>query len=469
MAAAAKKMTIVSTTLFRERIPIDTSSLMGHLRQDAVDRRWRFPWILVLATGLLMQIWFWLRSVWIYLDQVELYQLGMVLAREGELLPFGKISTGGMPIPGVVLELLVGLPLMVWLDLRASTLVLVLFHLAGALLLSWVLAQDFGWRFATLYLIIFWLSPWRFFYSGFLWETNYLLLPAVVHLVSCRALRDEARVGASVLLVATILLTAQIHSSALILGLSCLILLMRRRIHLHLGGAALGAVLGSLSLLPTIMALVEGSGLPVRLDAPASLLTRLNSVEKALVYWLRLGSLDVGRRFRQSLFCTEPGGGDTVPQPLLCHLLEITQILALASVLVALAAGWWFLRRSRGTRHPEHQTSTWCWYRNYTSAMLLAVMISAFLSPVLIQGWHVLIALPIACLPVAAWVAHRWPTGGSLLRATLVLFLLWRVPASLLLLGHPMYTKPTSPELPRHIVPPALRILLPESDHQGAD
>lgn len=442
---------------------------MGHPRQEAENRRWRIPWVMVLLTGLLVQIWFWLRSVWIYLDQVELYQLGMALARDGELLPLGKISTGGLPIPGVILELLVGLPLMVWLDLRASTLVIILFHLAAVLLLTWVLARDLGWRFATLYLVIFWLSPWRFFYSGFLWETNYLLLPAAMHLVSCRALRDEARFGASALLVATLLLTAQVHGSALILGLSCLILLMHRRLHLHLGGAAAGAVLGSLSLLPTVMALVKGSGLHLRLDAPADLLTRLNSVEKALVYWFRLGSLDVGRRFRQSLFCTEPGGGDTIPQPLLCHLLEITQILALASVLVALAAGWWFLRRPRGNRSPGGERSMWSWYRHYASAMVQAVLISAFLSPILIQGWHVLIALPIACLPVAAWVDDRWPTAGSFMRAALALFLLWRIPASLLLLGHPMYTKPTSPELPRHIAPPELRILLPESDQQAVD
>jgi len=410
-----------------------------------------------------MQIWLWLRSVWIYIDQVELYKLGMALARDGELLPFGKLATGDLPIPGVLLEILIGLPLMAWLDLRASTLVLILFHLAAALILSRVLAKDFGWRLTTVYLAIFWLSPWRLFHSAFLWETNYLLLPAALHLAACRALRNEAKLGASALLAATLLLTAQMHGSVLILGLSCVFLLIRRRLCLHWGGVALGSVLGSISLIPTIMALIGGSGLPARPESAASLLTRLNSVEKGLVYWFRLSSLDVGRRFRQSLFCTEPGGGDTVPQPLLCHLGELTQILALASVLVSLAAGWWFFRRRR---RPDESTESSVreWYRHYTLAMFLAVLVSASMSPVLIQGWHVLIALPIACLPVADWIAHRWPTAGSSLRAIIVLFVLWRIPASLLLLGHPMYAKPASPELPRHIAPTELRVLLPDSD-----
>ena len=93
--------------------------------------------------------------------------------------------------------------------------------------------------------------------------------------------------------------------------------------------------------------------------------------------------------------------------------------------------------------------------------MLAAVLVSSFLSPVLIQGWHVLIALPVACLSVAAWITYRWRTAGSSLRAILALFVLWHIPASLLLFGHPMYAKPASPELPRHIAPEDLQILIP--------
>jgi len=437
---------------------------MGHPSQEAEDRRWRVYWGLVLLTGLLMQIWFWLRSVWIYLDQVALYELGMALVRDGELLPFGKFSTGGTLVPGVVLELLVGLPLLGWFDLRASTLVLSLFHLGATLIISRVLVEDFGWRVATVYLVVFWLSPWRLFHSAFLWETNYLLLPAAAHLVSCRALRTQARFGASALLAATIVVTAQIHGSVLILVIACTILLIRRALHLNFAGVALGTVLGSISLLPTLTALARGIDLPMQSDSAAGLITRLNSVEKALIYWFRLGSLDVGRRFRQSMFCTEPGAGDTVPQPFLCGAVEITQILALASVVVAVVAGWWLLRRSPARQGESGEHSTLAWYREYTIAMFLAVLVAALLSPVLIQGWHVLIALPIACFPVAAWIVHRWPTAGSSLRAIIALFLLWHIPASLLLLGHPMYARPSSAELPRHIAPPELRMLLPDSD-----
>ena len=263
---------------------------------------------------------------------------------------------------------------------------------------------------------------------------------------------------------ATLVMTLQIHGSVLILVIACLILILRNQLQVHLGGVALGAVLGSLTLIPTILGVIGGAGLPVRPDEAAGLVTRLNSVEKALLYWFRLGSLDVGRRFRQSMFCTEPGAGDAIPHPLLCGLLEITQILALASVPIAVVAGWWMLRARRRNRSATYEGSIRAWYREYVIAMLSAALIAALMSPVLIQGWHMLITLPVACLPVAAWIVARWPTAAPSLRAIIALFLIWHIPASLLLLGHPMYAKPETPELPRHIAPPELRVLLPEAE-----
>jgi len=427
---------------------------MQAIRQAVDDRGWR-PWlVVVLATGVVLQTWLWIRAVWIYRDQVELYTLGLALARDGDLLPFGKLATGDYPIPGVFLELLVGLPLLAWFDYRASTLVLLAFHLAAALVLAQLLKRDFGWRFATIYLAIFWLSPWRLFHSGFLWEVGYLLLPAALHLWCCRNLSDQKSPAISALLAATLLLTAQLHGSVMILVLASLLLLLRRRIQLHWGGAALGAALGSLPLLPTLIAVLRGAAPPTSAAPAAGLLVRLNSAEKGFFYWFRLSSLDLGRRFRQSLFCQQPGGGEEVPAPLLCHVVHLTEVLALASVVVSLVAGWWFLRRRQETPGD--------WYRAYALALLVALLVAALSSPVLIQGWHALIALPAACLPVALWVSTRWRTAGPWLRTIMLLFILWRIPASLLLLGHPMYTQPSDPNLPRHIVPQELQGLLPD-------
>lgn len=431
-------------------------------RQDRARRHGSLCWWIVLVVGLAMQLWLWTRAVWIYGDQLELYSLGLALARDGRLLAFGKLSTGDYFIPGVLLELLVGLPLLAWLDYRSPTLVLVALHLAAALLLSRTLSRDFGWRLATIYLVIFWLSPWRLYHSGFLWETNYLLLPAALHLWSARALSQRAAAWPSAVLAGTLVLSAQLHGSFVILLLAALFLAFRRRIHLHAGGALVGAGLAAVALIPTLLALLTNGEAPPRPAAPADLLTRLNSLQKAFFYWFRLGSLDVGRRFRQSLFCHAPGGGDASPDPGLCHLVQVTEVLALASVAVSLAAGWWLLREASASPAERDRRSPGRWHRDYALATFVAVLVSALFCPVLLQGWHVLIALPAACLAPALWIDGRWPRAGAWLRAVMLLFVLWRIPASLLFAGHPMYARPATPELPRNLVPGELLPLLPE-------
>jgi hypothetical protein len=61
-------------------------------------------------------------------DQLNLLARGWMLAAEGRWISFGNpMSTGGKA-PGGITSLLVGLPLMIWRDHRAPTLVILLFH-----------------------------------------------------------------------------------------------------------------------------------------------------------------------------------------------------------------------------------------------------------------------------------------------------------------------------------------------------
>jgi hypothetical protein len=285
-------------------------------------------------------------------------------------------------------------------------------------------------------------------------------------MVSCRTLWRRPSLGASALLAATVLSSAQLHGSFVILVLCSLWLALRRHLQLDLRGLALGSLLAALPLVPTLSALFEGGAPPGGSAGSAGspdLLLRLNSLEKGFLYWFRLSSLDLGRRFRQSLFCRQPGS-ELIPDPWLCRIVHLTEILALASIAVSLVAAAWWLRRSRRPDPASRGDSPERWYRTYSIAMFVAVLGSALLSPVLLQGWHVLIALPAACLPVAGWMLERWLTAGGWLRTGMVLFVFWRLPASLLLVGHPMYARPASPELPRHIVPQDLQVLLPQLD-----
>ncbi|MDX1502082.1 MAG: hypothetical protein R3325_06945 [Thermoanaerobaculia bacterium] len=414
---------------------------------------WRRLTRAVFALGAALGLWLWARPVWIYRDQVELYTLGMELVRGGSPAAFGKLMTGDYALPGALLQLLVGLPLALWRDFRAPTLLLQATHLAAGALLLATVRRRYGWRPAALFGMVFWLGPWRLFHSGYLWESNFLFLPAAVHLWVSDALRRRPRVGPSLALGALLTATPQVHGSALILLFATAWLAWRRHLRPHWPAAAAGALLGGLTLWPTLVAWLRGGAAPPSDPVALDLLMRANSVEKALLYWLRFGSLDMGRRYRQMVFCELPGSDET-RSALLCAAGELTHLLGLLSVLLPVAASWWLLRRRPAGAAPRP------WARSYGLAVLGSSLAAAALSPILMQGWHLLLAVPAASLPVALWLDHLWPPARRWLRLAVLLFLLWRLPAALLLgLGHPMYVAPPDETLRRHVIPERLLTL----------
>jgi hypothetical protein len=111
-------------------------------------------------------------------------------------------------------------------------------------------------------------------------------------------------------------------------------------------------------------------------------------------------------------------------------------MLAAVSVILPIAAGWSWLRdartRERGT--PE------AWMRSYATNALWALLLAGGLSPITLQTWHVVIALPAACLPVAGWIDRRWPFRSRRVRVLVAVFLLARLPiAGLLAFQYPAF------------------------------
>src|SRR5262249_10884516 len=152
--------------------------------------------------GLALSVLFWTRQA-IGGDQLNLLARGWLLAVEGRWIPYGNpMSTGGAT-PGGLTSLLVGLPLMVWRDYRAPSVVILLSHAAAVLLLSHAAAfllldralrPILSPRERLLFAVFYWLNPWRVFFSGYLWNPNYLYLFGAVHLAT--ALRLRRRAGA---------------------------------------------------------------------------------------------------------------------------------------------------------------------------------------------------------------------------------------------------------------------------------
>ena len=436
-------------------------------------RAWRRLGLVILAIGLVAQVWLWHRGrLWIgssdqrppprgeavpclvlkyehpewLADQVDLLAPAVVLAVRGEFLPVSKTTSGGGLLPGPVLQSLVGVPLKLWYDYRAASALIGLFHLVAGLLVWRAVAGVAGERLAAWCLAVFWLSPWRLYHSGHVWEPGYVLLPAAVHLWACARLRATARSGASFLLGLFVALGLQVHLSTAILAALSGLLAWRRKIQLRSLGALAGVVVGLLPALPAAAAWLGGrppvAGVTASMEA-SSLLERLQHLARAQMYWLRFGSPDIGRRLRQTSYWPDSLADGPFRSWTFEGWLSVTLAAASAACVAATAVAWWSMLRRRPGADADGDRD---FLDLYARLAWFVTLLAALASPVTPQGWHLLVVLPAACLPVAAWAAdafaspHRWWKRS----AALALVVLPIPVVTLVGLGHPIY-RPAAP------------------------
>ena len=444
----------------------------------------------ILGAGAALQALLWSRQ-WLYGDQYALLLSGIEVVETGDLPPHAKTMSGGGRIPGALLPLLVAVPLRLWADYRAPGLLVGLSHLAAAAVLSVCIGRALGARFLAAYLAVYWLSPWRLYHAGFLWEPAYVFLPAALHLASAYRLRERPHAGWSLLHAATLTLTAQLHASFFVLLALTGMLAAGRRIRLHVRASLAGALAGGLTLVPTARALAAGD-LPPMLPAAADDLPRvlvgLVNLPKSLAYWCRLGSLHIGRRLEQTVHAGAETPAAEAATAFVSAPTSVVIAASAASTAVAAFASWRYFRRarraapsSRGrvSQRPRAGAASAAarpcargdleapgppadWFRAYAGWCLAALCAAATASPVPVQGWHVVIALHAACLPVAAWMRDAFGAPSRLPRAVAAVFVLLEVVIVLLLaFGHPMYRPVSAAALDRQDLPDAVRALVP--------
>ncbi|MFQ5350454.1 MAG: hypothetical protein ACE5EG_08440 [Thermoanaerobaculia bacterium] len=343
-------------------------------------------------------------------DQLNHLGRGWHLAMEGRWVPFGPPATKGGAQIGGMNGLLVGLPLMLWEDHRAPTAVVLLFHLVAYLLLDRLARRILRPDERFLLALLYWLNPWRLFFSGFLWNPNYLLLAGAVHLWTAWRLKRERRFRVSFLHVLTLGLAVQVHVASLMLVIASLLLWWRRYLRLHLGGAILAGLVVAGTLVPWALEVAAEPGfLPAGEGLPGWGLITVHPVLKGLAHWLRFPGLAFGHAMTCLDFSRLGGPGLDRLSPFLAAFKGIVL------PLTVLLAGWcnWRLwrHRRRSWRAPiEPGAGDRVWLSGYVRWTLLASLTTFALSPTSISHWYVFPVLHAAVLPVVL-------AGGALLRS----------------------------------------------------
>ena len=226
---------------------------------------------------------------------------------------------------------------------------------------------------------------------------------------------------------------------------------------------------GGLTLAPTVLAFVGGRlprMLPGNTDELSPVLVGLVNLPKSLAYWWRLGSLYIGRRLEQTVYAEAEAAASGAETAFASGLTGAVIVVSTASVALAVFASWRYFPAASVLRPPTTPTarrSPADWLRAYAGWCLAALCAAATLSPVPVQGWHVVIAFHAACLPVAAWLHSAFRAPSPLPRAAAATFILLEVVVVLLLaFGHPMYRPVSGDALLRQDLPDAVRPLIPD-------
>jgi hypothetical protein len=361
----------------------------------------------VFVAGLLLSVLLLMRSQAAG-DQLNLLARGWLLAARGQLISYGNpMSTGGKA-PGGITTLLVGLPLFLWRDHRAPTVVILLCHVAAFLLLDRTLRRILAPHERVLFAVLYWLNPWRLYFSGFLWNPSYLFLFGAVHLWSCLGQRDRSSFRLSFLHALSLGLAFQIHASFLLLAVASALLWWRGYFRVHWPGAVLGAVLSALPLIPWYLEVQAHPAIVTGADKGflGRGLLLVFPLLRGVSYWLRYSSLFVADKISAFDF-SDLLGSDRYLGPALTGAVRFVLPL---TVLLPLLANRWMGRRNRHRvrqRLPASASGR-VWLHGYVVWCFAAAVLVFCLSPTTLMYWQVVILFHAAVLPLVLWAGALW-------------------------------------------------------------
>jgi hypothetical protein len=343
-------------------------------------------------------------------DQLNLLARGWLWVTEGRFIPYGNpLSTGGKA-PGGATTLLAGLPLFLWRDHHAATLAVLACHLLAYFLLDRTLRHILQPHERLLFAVFYWLNPWRVYFSGFLWNPNYLFLAGAVHLSTSWALRQKPTFGSSCAHAAMLVVALQIHPSSLLLVVASTLLAVRRLVRFHWLGVACGVALGNVPLLPWYLDVLHHPALLTAANKgfPFRGLLLVFPLLRGVLYWLRYSSLSLAGRM--GIFDFREAFGATGQRWLLPIVFVVTQILSWLTVALAFLANLWLLRGRRHLRPLGAAAPARAWLRDYVLYVLAATILVLSVSPTTFMYWQGLALVHAAVLPLTLWAGAWWRT-----------------------------------------------------------
>ncbi|HDX8364146.1 TPA: 3-deoxy-D-manno-octulosonic acid transferase [Aeromonas veronii] len=356
---------------------------------------------------------------------------GYLGAYEGVWLSYGNAASAVGNVPGSLSAWLIGGPLLLWDSPYAPMVLLLAMRLVGFLLFDVVIRQVFDDRVRLLFLVLCWLNPW-FQYESLLYNPSYLFLFSAMHCWSAWHMRERASFWHMIVHLLAIGMAMQLHYSWPLLAVMSAYLFWRRILKVSWSGVVVATLLIGASLIPYAMEVMSNSHITQNGDPEARQryigwgLVHVYPVLKSVLYWLRYGSWLFASKLVNDTQFIWLAGHEYLQMATVWLWRVVIYGVGSATVLLAAKANWqlWCELKPRLLRSDRAPVDGESWLGLYALAAVLAVLVSAALSPIIFNYWHLMLIFPYALFPIllllVRW-SRRYPqwVGKWLLAATL--------------------------------------------------
>ena len=345
-------------------------------------------------------------------DQAQMIYKGYKGAYLGIWQNFGNAASAVGNVPGSLSAYLIGMPIILWDSPWSPMLLLLSLRLAGFLLLHSVIKQVFSQETQLVFLVLYWLNPW-FLFETLLYNPAYLSFFAALHFYTAFNMRENKSILYSFFHLLSIGMAMQLHYSWPILAVISAYLFYRGTIKISWTGISLAFLLIIASLIPYFQELLVNEDL-VRSQGNKDGERYIGwggvhvyPVLKAFLYWLRYASFIFTNRLITSAHFEWLSSIETIQM----IVMYLWRALLFGAGGLSIWIAWkahkhtWMQIRSRITRKSKDQDlSLENWLLLYAVGAIIGVTISAILSPIVFNHWHLISIFAFALFPLLVFI-----------------------------------------------------------------
>jgi len=370
-----------------------------------IEKNFKYIQVLLLLVGFSLSLFYAQHQI-LTGDQTQMLYKGYMGAYNDSWSSFGNAASVVGNVPGSMISLAVGVPIMMYDSPWSPMLLLIFLHLFSYLLLDSVIKDIFKTELRLVFLVIYWLNPW-FLFENILYNPSYLFFFSALHIWSAYKQREKSSFFYSALHVLSIGFALQFHYSWLILALLSLYLLFRNMVKVNWFGVAFGVILVGASLVPYAIEFMNNEAIRSNPNVKEGERyigwggVHVYPVIKSLIYWLRYGSLFFPNKLIASAHFDWLGISHIL-QTVITYLYKVIVFsVGALSLYISYKANKYFYDRVKNIvfsiKSPISSKEEWLLL--YVFGAIFGVFISAVLSPIIFSYWHLIIVFPFAIMP----------------------------------------------------------------------